>query len=116
MRLDLPTLDRPEKAISSPSIGGSEASEAAAWKNCQSEANSFRPAPISSAVKAAARSFIAELPGGFPDCAALHPGYKESRGEHVARMERSVIRGFGAAYSYTFAFAFTNTPFRLSHS
>src|SRR5260221_582829 len=45
MRLDLPTLERPEKAISSPSIGGSAGSEAAGREECPSEKNRFPPAP-----------------------------------------------------------------------
>ena len=36
IRLDLPTLERPAKAISVPRIGGSDASEPAAATNCQS--------------------------------------------------------------------------------
>src|SRR4051794_4929265 len=47
IRLDLPTLERPAKAISSPSIGGSVAIEGEAQMNCQSRANSLRPASIS---------------------------------------------------------------------
>src|SRR3569623_488003 len=48
MRLDLPTLERPAKAISMPCIGGSVSMEGEAQKNCQSPANSFRPDSISS--------------------------------------------------------------------
>src|SRR5215510_1499822 len=44
IRLDLPTLERPAKAISTPCIGGSAAGEPAAQANCQSPANSLRPA------------------------------------------------------------------------
>ena len=44
IRLDLPTLERPAKAISTPRIGGSEATELAAATKCQSPANSRRPA------------------------------------------------------------------------
>src|SRR5882672_7131515 len=47
IRLDLPTLERPANAISMPRIGGSDADELAAETNCQSPANSFRPASIS---------------------------------------------------------------------
>jgi hypothetical protein len=48
---DLPTLERPAKATSSPCIAGSVVEEAAAHMNCQSPANSLRPASISSRVK-----------------------------------------------------------------
>src|ERR1700752_1462019 len=41
IRLDLPTLERPAKAISTPVIGGSDASEDAAATNCQSPLNSL---------------------------------------------------------------------------
>src|SRR5215468_4428984 len=47
IRLDLPTLERPAKAISSPAIGGNCSIAGAAQTNCQSPANSFRPASIS---------------------------------------------------------------------
>src|SRR5260370_22262324 len=50
IRLDLPTLDRPAKAISMPRIGGSATAEPAAAANCQSPANSLRPASISARV------------------------------------------------------------------
>src|SRR5215475_992063 len=52
IRLDLPTLERPAKAISMPRIGGSTASDPAAAVNCQSPAKSLRPRSISSGVKA----------------------------------------------------------------
>src|SRR5258708_20849731 len=51
IRLDLPTLERPAKAISMPRIAGSAASAPAAAANCQSPANSLRPASVSARVK-----------------------------------------------------------------
>src|SRR5712671_6850599 len=54
MRLDLPTLERPTKAISSPFIEGRETAEPAADTKRHSGANSRRPAPISLVVKASA--------------------------------------------------------------
>ena len=51
MRLDLPTLERPANAISTPFIGGSRSAVPAAAVNCQSAAKSLRPASISAAVK-----------------------------------------------------------------
>src|SRR5215471_1756446 len=50
IRLDLPTLERPAKAISTPSIGGSDWNEAAADRKRHSAANSLRPVSLSSAV------------------------------------------------------------------
>src|SRR5262249_36691001 len=47
IREDLPTLERPAKAISRPAIGGRVSIEGEAQTNCQSPANSFRPASIS---------------------------------------------------------------------
>jgi hypothetical protein len=62
MRLDLPTLERPAKAISTPRIGGSTSIDPAAQANCQSPANSLRPASVSARVKeepaAGASSFM----------------------------------------------------------
>src|SRR5690349_12421685 len=54
IRLDLPTLERPAKAISLPAAGGSVSIELADQTNCQSPANSLRPASISAGVKPAA--------------------------------------------------------------
>ena len=51
IRLDLPTLERPANAISTPCIGGSRSIVPAAAVNCQSAANSLRPASISEEVK-----------------------------------------------------------------
>src|SRR5690242_15194041 len=50
MRLDLPTLERPANAISTPSIGGSDSNDAAADRKRHSAANSLRPVSLSSAV------------------------------------------------------------------
>src|SRR4051794_40270197 len=47
MREDLPTLERPANATSSPAIGGSVSMEGEAQIKCQSPANSFRPCSIS---------------------------------------------------------------------
>src|SRR5689334_20056291 len=47
IRLDLPTLERPAKATSTPDIGGSVSIEGEAQKNCHSPANSLRPCSIS---------------------------------------------------------------------
>src|SRR3954467_1385149 len=51
MRLDLPTLERPAKAISVPRMGGSDSNELAAQMNSQSPANNLRPDSISALVK-----------------------------------------------------------------
>ena len=56
IRLDLPTLERPAKAISRPLIGGSAAAVPAAQANCQSPANSLRPASFSARVKGEAEA------------------------------------------------------------
>src|ERR1700739_777280 len=50
MRLDLPPLERPANAISTPSIGGSDSNDAAADRNRHSAANSLRPVSLSPAV------------------------------------------------------------------
>src|ERR1051325_9444126 len=50
IRLDLPTLERPAKAISTPCMAGSDSNDAAADRNRHSAANSLRPVSLSSAV------------------------------------------------------------------
>src|SRR5665213_1475073 len=60
IRLDLPTLERPDSAISVPRIGGSDTGEPAAAENCQSTAKSLRPASSWSRVN----SSIGTAPGG----------------------------------------------------
>src|SRR5882762_1865466 len=54
IRLDLPTLERPAKAISTPSGGGSDSSDDAADRKRHSAANSLRPVSLSSELKASA--------------------------------------------------------------
>src|SRR5581483_3794717 len=49
MRLDLPTLERPAKAISTPAIGGSVSIDGEAQMNLKSSAKSLRPCSIRSA-------------------------------------------------------------------
>src|SRR6478736_5490310 len=51
IRLDLPTLERPAKAISTPRGFGSDSSELAAVANCHCCANKRRPASISAREK-----------------------------------------------------------------
>src|SRR5262249_50218079 len=51
IRLDLPTFERPANGLWRPRRGGSGAAEPAAAANCQSPANSLRPASISARVK-----------------------------------------------------------------
>src|SRR5947209_19196322 len=48
IRLDLPTLERPAKAISRPAIGGSDSTEGAAQMKRQSPAKMRRPCSTSS--------------------------------------------------------------------
>jgi hypothetical protein len=47
IRLDLPTLERPANATSSPAISGSVSIEGEAQKNRQSPANNLRPCSVS---------------------------------------------------------------------
>src|SRR5215468_8110582 len=71
MRLDLPTLERPANAISTPCIDGSEASEEAAATNCQSPLNSVSGARALIGARACSGKVLA----GFPNrtCAEQHP-------------------------------------------
>src|SRR5688572_29387616 len=64
IRLDLPTLDRPAKAISTPRGFGNDSIEPAAVANCHSCANRRRPASRSAAEKsdAALPAFKLGLP------------------------------------------------------
>src|SRR6185312_14108017 len=50
IRLDLPTLERPANAISTPAAGGSDAYEPAAVAKRHSAANSLRPPSVSAGV------------------------------------------------------------------
>src|SRR5215470_16136640 len=50
MRLDLPTLERPANAISTPAMAGSDSNDAAADRKRHSAANILRPVSLSSAV------------------------------------------------------------------
>src|ERR1700674_4175753 len=54
IRLDFPTLERPANAISASVMAGRGAKDGAAAANCQSAANSLRPASISSSVNSGA--------------------------------------------------------------
>src|SRR6185369_8080974 len=51
IRLDLPTFERPAKAISRPATGGKSPTEAQARENVHCPANSRRPVSISLAEK-----------------------------------------------------------------
>src|SRR5215470_9202 len=63
MRLDLPTFERPTKAISSPRVAGSEATEPAAETKRHSDANILRPAAISPVANARAAIPLCLRPG-----------------------------------------------------
>src|SRR5215211_1915788 len=69
MRLDLPTLERPANAISIGPTGGNAGCDPAAATKCQSAANSFRPASISSVLKSLMREAAPEKSGGAPNVA-----------------------------------------------
>src|SRR6478736_8780053 len=74
IRLDLPTLERPAKAISSPAIGGSVSVEGEAQMNCQSRVNSFRPVSISFASLSSVmrRSHLSSWPGLSRPSTSVH--------------------------------------------
>src|SRR5215469_2774280 len=63
MRLDLPTLERPAKAISAPVVAGTAAREPAAARNCQGVAKSLRPVSISADDRAFQEGVGSALPG-----------------------------------------------------
>src|SRR5260221_14583550 len=70
MRLDLPTLERPAKAVSMPSARGSDSGELAAQKKSHSPANNLWPVSISAEVKSVmAASYNGQAPAcpGPPD-------------------------------------------------
>src|SRR5437868_11977239 len=65
IRLDLPTLERPANATSTPAIGGRVSIEGEAQTNCHSPAKSFRPSSISFAsVSAVMRRLSIAVPHG----------------------------------------------------
>src|SRR5665213_3446810 len=74
IRLDLPTLERPASAISTPRIGGSETADPAAAVNCHSPANRRRPVSISSRVNLPIGAIINEIASetGPPASAKKH--------------------------------------------
>src|ERR687894_86299 len=63
-RLDLPTLERPQKATSGRPGGGSPSSRCAAWKKRQGRAKSSRPASISPARSSSVRASERPPAGG----------------------------------------------------
>src|SRR5674476_1646089 len=64
-RLDLPTLERPAKAISTPRIGGSETYDEAAATKLHSPANRRRPSSISPRVNLSVSAIARRSPYGF---------------------------------------------------
>src|ERR1700723_479886 len=59
---DLPTLERPAKGISGPSVGGSPSDLAAAKKKSQGPANSLRPGSIQAASPISAAADVTSAP------------------------------------------------------
>src|SRR5262245_5040966 len=64
-RLDLPTFERPAKAISTRPIGGRFASESAAQEKSAAPAKSLRPASRSSSVRSAGAPILARPRSGL---------------------------------------------------
>src|SRR5579863_8188244 len=77
IRLDLPTLERPAKATSTPAIGGNVSIEGAAQKNCQSPANNLRPCSIRSASGAAVMWRVSH--SSWPGIAVREDGVASAR-------------------------------------
>jgi hypothetical protein len=78
IRLDLPTFERPAKAISTPFMTGNEAGEPAAATNCQSPAKSLRPASISARVNSAEDMKLV-MPGLVPGIPVRRAQYHYKR-------------------------------------
>src|SRR5262249_38559841 len=105
IRLDLPTLERPAKAISISCMGGSAASEPAAATKRHSPANSFRPASSSSSVKASIPSRRAPCLGrgvdpemGLGDPVPdVHGVAADAAGEAALRAQAQLLDGRVAA-------------------
>src|ERR1700749_4083005 len=72
IRLDLPTLERPANAISTPAIDGNDAKDPAADRNRHSAAKSLRPVSLSSVVNedvdigGAGRKFLRDVDIAVP--------------------------------------------------
>src|SRR5438093_996993 len=83
IRLDLPTLERPAKATSTPAIGGSVSIEGEAQTNFQSPAKSFRPSSMSFASVSAVmrRSFPLVVMAGLVP--AIHVFVDHQHGKDV---------------------------------
>src|SRR5579864_8084104 len=81
IRLDLPTLERPDSAISDPRIGGSDTAEPAAATKLHSPVNSLRPASISSRVN----SSIGAVPGD------AEQRFGETSEQHGVRLRQRLL-------------------------
>src|SRR5262249_52593616 len=82
MREDLPTLERPAKATSSPAIGGSVSIEGEAQTNCQSRANSLRPASISFASMSVVMRSVPSNVRPWPSLRAKRSNPSSRQGTH----------------------------------
>src|ERR1700751_3666757 len=98
MRLDLPTLERPAKAISAPVVAGTAARESAAARNCQGVANSLRPASISADDRAFQEDGGPALPGMTSvrsiNGPALPPWRRDAGREKIPS-----LRGYSCAFA-----------------
>src|SRR6185437_5358760 len=81
IRLDLPTLERPDSAISAPRIGGRDTAEPAAAVKRHSPVNSLRPASCSLAVNSVIVVILSEIASqvGLADLRAKMPDARRSR-------------------------------------
>src|SRR5437899_4805240 len=96
IRLDLPTLERPAKAISIAPMGGSTANDPAAATKRHSPANNFRPASISSGVGSVMLIRRLENPHSSPGIdltrASILPWHSErTRGLYLPQVRVSAL-------------------------
>src|SRR5262245_22028972 len=90
MRLDLPTFERPAKAISMPNIFGNDSTELAAHLKSHGRPNSLRPASISADENSDASLTIVRLGSPVP--------VVTERGFHVRIHVHGFDPGFHAAF------------------
>src|SRR6266702_2852242 len=117
IRLDLPTLERPAKAISSPAIGGSVAIEGEAQMNCQSRANSFRPASISSAsVSSVMRAVYPLVMAGLVPAIHVYPQSKRPKRDARDKPGHDDVEAIAPYNDDCYVAFFANVALRLSNS
>src|SRR4029077_19951206 len=118
IRLDLPTLERPAKAISTPRIDGSDAGGTAGVTKRHSRVKRRRPASISARVKWSAVIGASIFPASCPRIAVQRDGVLSHAyvAGHPRLSSRALKTWIGCPQPYCDAFFFTNNALMLSNN